>query len=56
MKTVIAAVILGTVCTCILLGMGWQSDMALLPQVMLVAAGWLARSVVEFFTETGEMK
>ena len=48
MKVEILAIILGTVVACVLLGMGWQSDMALLPQVMLIVGGWIARSVVLF--------
>lgn len=48
MNTVIGAVIMGTISTCALIGLGWQSDEAILPQVMLIVGGWLARSVVEF--------
>jgi len=48
MRLVIAAAMFGTAVTCALLVLGWQSDEAWIPQVALIAAGWLGRSTTAF--------
>ena len=54
MRLYIGAAIVGTALSGVMLSIGWQHDIAWIPQAMLIGAGYTMRSVIQIFKEGGE--
>ena len=50
-KITALAILIGTLVAAAFIGIGWSVDEAWIPQVMLVAGGYLARSVCQIIKE-----